>query len=121
MSRLLLSFALLVFMVGCGEEISADPTCASELSVSGGVRPTYQFDGGPVQAISVVRKAKPDVIVWGLASPDRDGIEPGLKHGDRPPGIIETSRDEPALKQASTYLVRIERLSGEVCFYEFTP
>ena len=123
MNKTFSSFAfalgLFAFATGCGGETTAFAPCESHLEVSRGARPTYRFTGGPVTAISVARNDEPNKIVWGLASPDVDGLTSPLEHASQPDKTIQTAQAERTLRGAVRYRARIQRLSGEVCEVEF--
>ena len=120
---IIIGLALALLSISCGKQ--GGEFCNSTIQLGGeSHQPRYEFTGGEVLSISVVRTSNPEEMVWGMASPDRDGIASPVEHGINPPpsGAVITAKEERTLKGAVRYRVRIARLSGEVCTHEFvTP
>ena len=112
---ILLGLTLAASVTGCGEP----DNCESSITVSRGVRPTYRFTGGPVNALSIARAADPENIVWGLATPDADAVESPIVHAGVPDKTLQTAQGERSLVGGERYNARIQRESGEVCEIDF--
>jgi hypothetical protein len=92
------------------------------VSASGGVNPTFSWDGGGVHSVSVVRTSNPGSPVWAVAFlGTTDGIESGVVHGTVPGGSVEAIRTEGTLTAGVEYRVSVARTDETVGWTEFTP
>ncbi len=91
-----------------------------EVKVSSGTTPTYTWTVGDAFSVSVVRTDAPTVIVWGIATPGRDGIASGVTHGTVPTGAFPSSETEKVLESGVSYRVSVSQISGKTGWTDFT-
>ena len=60
--------------------------------VGPGAEPRFSWTGGQAYSVSVVRTSDPTTVIWGIATPDRDGISSGVTHGTVQQGVVPTAQ-----------------------------
>ena len=91
------------------------------ITVGTGTTPTYSWDGGPVMALTVNYTSDPENPVWGIVTPNEDGIESPVTHGTVPDGAIETFSEELELVAGEEYEVSVFRTDETWGYAVFTP
>ena len=109
-------------LLGCSKDSTSPNSGGSafDISVSGGVNPTYTWEGGGAHSVSVVRTSAPGDIVWGVAQP-LTGVASPVTHGSLPGGALQSSNKEPTLTAGVTYRVSVTLVSHQTGWKEFTP
>jgi hypothetical protein len=119
-----LLFVAAAMLSGCGG--STGPSngnndgSAFDITISGGLNPSYSWPGGDGHSVSIVRVSAPGTIVWGVANPIGPLPSP-VTHGSVPSGALPTSSAEARLTAGVRYRVAITRKDTKTGFKEFTP
>lgn len=121
------ALALAAGVAGAAAGCSSDSTSpegqggsAFDVTVSGGVTPTYGWPGGTAHSVSVVRVSAPGTIVWGVAHLQQALPSP-VTHGTVPTGALPTMTSESRLTAGVRYRVSVTRQDTRTGWTEFTP
>ncbi len=124
MCSVIASLTIILLLSGC----SKSPTDSNgtqtggdfEIKISSGIQPTYTWSVGDAFSLSVVRTEEPVKIVWGIATPGRDGIASGVTHGTVPSSAFPSSEIEKKLESGVSYRVSVSQISGKIGWTDFT-
>src|SRR5690606_10543399 len=107
MRRFGILLAITLLVSSCKDSTSPnDGGSAFDISISGGLNPTYTWDGGNAHSVSVMRTSDPTDIVWGVALPIT-GVPSPVSHGTVPSGALPSSTKEMTLTAGVEYRISI--------------
>lgn len=114
----------LLLVGGCSSDATspggAQGGSAFDVTVSGGVTPTYAWPGGTAHSVSIMRVSAPTVIVWGVAHVQQALPSP-VTHGVASGGALVTASTEARLTAGVRYRVAVTRQDTRTGWTEFTP
>jgi hypothetical protein len=106
----------------CGGDDGASTACDFEITVVVGTSPTYNFTGGDVASVNLIRDEDPGTVVWGVfANPPGDNIASPVDHGTVPANASLRVANEITLTSGVFYTVIIAREDGVTCEESFIP
>ena len=120
----MLGALMIATIAACGTSFAprtSSGTNTVTVLATGGTAPIYSWTGPLAVSLDVARTTAPSVSVWGVTSPIKRDIAPGVQHGVVPQGANETASAERALTAGIRYRVTVALADGTAGSVDFTP